>query len=110
MIPKVCRESIKALNIIFFGKIRKKDWPIVLGSRVRAFSKTAQERNRLHEKCLRCDLCKTKIIIINEQTFEIVCTLVHGFATVFGLDINFEKDIHKTTAKKELFSLSAHLC
>ena len=91
MIPKVCRESIKALNIF-------------LGSRVRAFSKTAQERNRL-----RCDLCKTKIIIINEQTFEIVCTLVHGFATVFGLDINFEKDMHKTTAKKELFSLSAHL-
>ena len=54
---------------------------------MRAFSKTAQERNRLREKCLRCDLCKTKIIIINEQTFEIVCTLVHGFATVFGLDI-----------------------
>ena len=64
---------------------------------MRAFSKTAQERK------IR------KIIIINEETFEIVCTLVHGFATVFGLDINFEKDIHMTTAKKELFSLSAHL-
>ena len=68
---------------------------------MRALSKTAQERNRLREMCLRCDLCKTKIIIINEQTFEIVCTLVHGFATVFGLDINFEKDMHKTKAKKE---------
>ena len=38
---------------------------------------------------MRCDLCKTKIKI-NEQTFEMVCT-VHGFATVFGLDIKFEK-------------------
>ena len=76
---------------------------------MRAFLKTAQEKNRLREKCLRCDFCKNKITIINEQTFEIVCTVVHGFATVYGLDINLEKDIHKTTAKKELSSLSAHL-
>ena len=71
-----------------------------------------QKQHKREIGCVRSvcgDLCKTKIIIINEQTFEIVCTLVHGFATVFGLDINFEKDIHKTTAKKELFSLSAHL-
>ena len=70
MIPKVCRESIKALNIIFFGQIRKEDWPIFLGSRVRAFSKTAQERNRLREKCLRCDLCKTKIIILTSKRLK----------------------------------------
>ena len=69
-------------------------------------------KNSTREKSvafLRCDLCKNKITIINEQTFEIVCTVVHGFATVLGLDINLEKDIHKTTAKKELSSLSAHL-
>ena len=50
---------------------------------------------------MRCDLCKTKIII-NEQRFEIVCTM-HEFATVFVLDINFEKNVHKTKAKKNYF-------
>ena len=56
-----------------------------------SFSKKAREKKWLCEMCLRGDLCKTKIII-NEQTFEVACT-VHGFATVFGLDVKFEKSI-----------------
>ena len=39
---------------------------------------------------------------INEQTFEIVCT-VHGFATVFGLDIKFEKRYIRPRPKKNYF-------
>ena len=68
---------------------------------VLSFSKTVPEKKWLCEMLLRGDLCKTKIII-NEQTFEIVCT-VHGFATVFGLDIKSEKKYIRPRPKKNYF-------